>query len=125
MYCLLNMLPCRVDLGASTVVEFQVYRRSRVPLKPGILLARAKKHISDVVGKNCMSSIVFIALTQMCLGTTFSLSSISAAQEVCSLQISCSRGPRAPSLTVGTLLKSTEPMASMFVKLGEVRSQHD
>ncbi|PBK68534.1 hypothetical protein ARMSODRAFT_1019664 [Armillaria solidipes] len=39
-----------VDLGASTVVEFQVYRCSRMPLKSGMLLGYVKKLISEVAG---------------------------------------------------------------------------
>ncbi|KAK0477903.1 hypothetical protein IW261DRAFT_255144 [Armillaria novae-zelandiae] len=100
------MSPNWVDLSTSTVVEFQVYRRSRVPLKPGILLGRAKKHITDIVSKNL---------------ATFSISSTSAAQDVCSLQTFSSSGPGTPSLTVGKLLKSTEPMSLMAIKLGEMK----
>ncbi|KAK0492541.1 hypothetical protein EDD18DRAFT_461604 [Armillaria luteobubalina] len=101
------MSPNWVDLSASTVVEFQVYRRSRIPLKPGILLGHAKKHMTDIVSEDC---------------TTLSLSSTSAAQDVCSLQIFCSSSPKAPSLTVGTLLKSTEPMALIIFKLGKMKA---
>ncbi|KAK0493869.1 hypothetical protein EDD18DRAFT_1107838 [Armillaria luteobubalina] len=87
------MSPNWVDLSASTVVKFQVYRRSRIPLKPGILLGHAKKHMTDIVPPYLL-----------------------AAHQPPKIS------PKAPSLTVGVLLKSTEPMALMLFKLGEMKA---
>ncbi|KAK0191802.1 hypothetical protein F5146DRAFT_1224444 [Armillaria mellea] len=101
-----SMIPNWIDLSTSTVVEFKLYRPSRVPPMPAKILGCSKKQVSDLVGKDC---------------TTFNLSSASDVQDTCSLKIFCSDDPRGPSPTIGSLLKSTEPITLMIVKGGEMR----
>ncbi len=57
----------RFDLSTSTVVEFRLYRPSRVSLMPAKLLGCSKKHVSDVVGNDCMSSFALVTHAQIVL----------------------------------------------------------
>ncbi|SJL17821.1 uncharacterized protein ARMOST_21383 [Armillaria ostoyae] len=100
-----SLMPDWIDLSTSTVVEFKLYRPSRVSPMPAKLLGCSKKHVSDVVGNDC---------------TTFYLSSTSGAQDTCSVKIICSDDLRGPSPTIGTLSESTEPMTLMVAKVGEM-----
>ncbi|KAK0437165.1 hypothetical protein EV421DRAFT_2038335 [Armillaria borealis] len=100
------MSPDWVDLGASTVVEFQVYRRSRVPLKPGRLLGHVKKPISDVAGNSSAHQP-----HQIYVHSKYSVLTI----------------PNGPSPTVGKVFKAMEPIRSIPIMLGEAVStiKHD
>ncbi|KAK0442803.1 uncharacterized protein EV420DRAFT_1072212 [Desarmillaria tabescens] len=93
--------PDWIDLSASTIVKFKLYRPSRMwPPASRTLLGHTKKPISYVVGSSC---------------TTFALGSVS---NLCSLKIFCSDDSKGPAPTIGEVFKVMEPIRSMPAMLG-------